>query len=162
MGCFQYDKDSKMKANHNPGLVLVWKQPVVSSTTKIVKWKQITTQSRIWPCWNGCFQYDKDSKMKANHNSTAVPTAPWCVVSSTTKIVKWKQITTLLAIWHLLLCCFQYDKDSKMKANHNRKQQGQNQSGVVSSTTKIVKWKQITTELALVQVDAVLFPVRQR
>ena len=35
-----------------------------------------------------CFQYDKDSKMKANHNYVAGYVNSNIVVSSTTKIVK--------------------------------------------------------------------------
>ena len=66
-----------------------------------------------------CFQYDKDSKMKANHNRMDVLSNEIKVVSSTTKIVKWKQITTDKVLVANAPCCFQYDKDSKMKANHN-------------------------------------------
>ena len=58
--------------------------------------------------------------------------------------------------------CFQYDKDSKMKANHNYDVQGRIDVRVVSSTTKIVKWKQITTSIAADRAATVLFPVRQR
>ena len=36
-GCFQYDKDSKMKANHNIRNFRHYLTRVVSSTTKIVK-----------------------------------------------------------------------------------------------------------------------------
>ena len=68
LGCFQYDKDSKMKANHNTVLQTQRAAGVVSSTTKIVKWKQITTGSEKVNPLRRCFQYDKDSKMKANHN----------------------------------------------------------------------------------------------
>ena len=35
--CFQYDKDSKMKANHNLVQMCIYLGLVVSSTTKIVK-----------------------------------------------------------------------------------------------------------------------------
>ena len=35
--CFQYDKDSKMKANHNKTWDYISVAQVVSSTTKIVK-----------------------------------------------------------------------------------------------------------------------------
>ena len=35
-----------------------------------------------------CFQYDKDSKMKANHNYMDKVLVIFAVVSSTTKIVK--------------------------------------------------------------------------
>ena len=35
--------------------------------------------------------------------------------------------------------CCQYDKDTKMKANHNLKKFQRKRSGVVASTTKIQK-----------------------
>ena len=70
-----------------------------------------------------CFQYDKDSKMKANHNIDILFLIIIFVVSSTTK----------------LIIIF-----------------------VVSSTTKIVKWKQITTATIGYSAVQELFPVRQR
>ena len=143
--CFQYDKDSKMKANHNEIREIRKMKSVVSSTTKIVKWKQITTLASSSYALACCFQYDKDSKMKANHNLLWRGCPPILVVSSTTKIVKWKQITTVIHENFVSLRCFQYDKDSKMKANHNLSWLCNVRPGVVSSTTKIVKWKQITT-----------------
>ena len=177
-----------MKANHNQdgggqfrhGVVssttkiVKWKQittrwwrrrfdsSVVSSTTKIVKWKQITTYNRNVSCNRSCFQYDKDSKMKANHNASLARIRSCTVVSSTTKIVKWKQITTKYVDSRDLCRCFQYDKDSKMKANHNLAYGNENFAIVVSSTTKIVKWKQITTAVVVNVVNVLLFPVRQR
>ena len=152
-----------MKANHNRrGWFRQW-PAVVSSTTKIVKWKQITTEVDARRLANSCFQYDKDSKMKANHNRrwAKIPKDWGCfqydkdskmkanhnwnwtyviaqpVVSSTTKIVKWKQITTVST----RQSCHPY---------------------VVSSTTKIVKWKQITTHCECWATGCSLFPVRQR
>ena len=59
-------------------------------------------------------------------------------------------------------CCFQYDKDSKMKANHNGVFTVKALRAVVSSTTKIVKWKQITTPGDRWRALHTLFPVRQR
>ena len=151
-----------MKANHNAAKNSQLSPKVVSSTTKIVKWKQITTPHNGSYIVIGCFQYDKDSKMKANHNETNEPYPNDWVVSSTTKIVKWKQITTQSAGAYLRICCFQYDKDSKMKANHNVSVGLTHEREVVSSTTKIVKWKQITTTVAGVPSYSMLFPVRQR
>ena len=37
------------------------------------------------------------------------------------------------------ICCCQYDKDSKMKANHNKLGMKEEDGIVVVSTTKIVK-----------------------
>ena len=186
-----------MKANHNSIGITHWRLTVVASTTKIQKWKQITTQlcffsivtrllpvrqryknesksqrSAAWcPPASRCCQYDKDTKMKANHNPLQRLITEVVVVASTTKIQKWKQITTtsssdLLAIrllpvrqryknesksqlWKRTIlsreCCCQYDKDTKMKANHNVGKINDYVWKVVASTTKIQKWKQITT-----------------
>ena len=136
-----------MKANHNKKW-WVWYCPyVVASTTKIQKWKQITTTADGYYSYFGCCQYDKDTKMKANHNRELLVGIFFLVVASTTKIQKWKQITTIRdeSIHPVLLlpvrqryknesksqprrgrtracaCCCQYDKDTKMKANHNRR-----------------------------------------
>ena len=63
MGCFQWFKDTKMKANHN---------------------------FRTMGCeqFEGCFQWFKDTKMKANHNTVY----PWQIytraVSNGSKILK--------------------------------------------------------------------------
>ena len=151
-----------MKANHNYTFASAPPASVVSSTTKIVKWKQITTRQPHNPRSWSCFQYDKDSKMKANHNPFGFVYVSPSVVSSTTKIVKWKQITTGLVGGKAGAGCFQYDKDSKMKANHNWMELFIFLRKVVSSTTKIVKWKQITTTHSHQLRQRQLFPVRQR
>ncbi len=49
--------------------------------------------------------------------------------------------------------CVQYYEISKMKANHNCVQIGQNVSYVVFNTTKFQKWKQITTYCASSNCD---------
>ena len=151
-----------MKANHNNVRSCHLYCHVVSSTTKIVKWKQITTEDKLPTLKGSCFQYDKDSKMKANHNNKGFDNRKKGVVSSTTKIVKWKQITTCSTCGWPRCCCFQYDKDSKMKANHNFWGMQLHGAFVVSSTTKIVKWKQITTSDGGALWAGKLFPVRQR
>ena len=45
-------------------------QQSVSNTTKILKRKQITTKVQKVAFNAECFQYDKDTKKKANHNYT--------------------------------------------------------------------------------------------
>ena len=187
---------------------------VVASTTKIQKWKQITTNIRCLSRWRmllpvrqryknesksqlvecaentvvGCCQYDKDTKMKANHNALLRWRLTVTVVASTTKIQKWKQITTMLLEWSEWMwllpvrqryknesksqrywrycrwywCCCQYDKDTKMKANHNTFPLREILRLVVASTTKIQKWKQITTKSAEESEQWSLLPVRQR
>ena len=161
---------------------------VVASTTKIQKWKQITTWfvplsclSRLLPVRQRyknesksqlknvyihrfccCCQYDKDTKMKANHNIKPVSEFNGIVVASTTKIQKWKQITTAMIFCRIYKCCCQYDKDTKMKANHNTTSTNLHHAEVVASTTKIQKWKQITTINIVVFFVKMLLPVRQR
>ena len=169
--CCQYDKDTKMKANHNCIIIICIKELVVASTTKIQKWKQITTDARMftrsWLLLPVRQRYKNESKSQPFH----IFVIGDAVVASTTKIQKWKQITTevakLIIAFKLLpvrqryknesksqpqereICspfrCCQYDKDTKMKANHNWIMRIPRLPGVVASTTKIQKWKQITT-----------------
>ena len=143
--CFRYFKDTKMKANHNVTSARPCASRDVSDTSKILKWKQITTLGRTLnsPYW--CFRYFKDTKMKANHNYFWW--IIWCRydVSDTSKILKWKQITTPSITKGLLRGCFRYFKDTKMKANHNNINSTSEGITDVSDTSKILKWKQITT-----------------
>ena len=118
-GCFQWFKDTKMKANHNSIHRLQKRLPAVSNGSKILKWKQITTSKSQWSVWYCCFQWFKDTKMKANHNRFREAIRWRIAVSNGSKILKWKQITTLCYIHQLQNGCFQWFKDTKMKANHN-------------------------------------------
>ena len=94
--CFLWFKDTKMKANHNyPTYAYQW-FPTVSYGSKILKWKQITTTSTSITSVGDCFLWFKDTKMKANHNGYCVPTPGVTTVSYGSKILKWKQITTVL------------------------------------------------------------------
>ena len=118
-GCFQWFKDTKMKANHNVMLLIIVVLMVVSSGSKILKWKQITTHWFYFIEEYSCFQWFKDTKMKANHNYRILLLFLLHVVSSGSKILKWKQITTEPAQRATKNSCFQWFKDTKMKANHN-------------------------------------------
>ena len=151
-----------MKANHNNTIPMLCLNVVVSSGSKILKWKQITTHLISYNLKYRCFQWFKDTKMKANHNSIYFVTYRIVVVSSGSKILKWKQITTQW--WNVLslCCCFQWFKDTKMKANHNNFTIMGQIAGVVSSGSKILKWKQITTQQRLDRMSLSLFPVVQR
>ena len=160
--CCQYDKDTKMKANHNPNCPwrrLRWLLPVRQRYKNESK-SQRMLNIRLTPIC--CCQYDKDTKMKANHNFYPCPCCPWGVVASTTKIQKWKQITTNIARHQRVIGCCQYDKDTKMKANHNWPCGFVTDGQVVASTTKIQKWKQITTQGSCIFLPFMLLPVRQR
>ena len=117
--CCQYDKDTKMKANHNIEVSL----RAHSSLLPVRQRYKNESKSQLVGIdthrGRSCCQYDKDTKMKANHNDADVDQRERDVVASTTKIQKWKQITTGASLFVSIFCCCQYDKDTKMKANHN-------------------------------------------
>ena len=94
--CFLWFKDTKMKANHNPLLILLFFVLTVSCGSKILKWKQITTWKLSITSFNDCFLWFKDTKMKANHNGLRNFQFTFVTVSCGSKILKWKQITTVL------------------------------------------------------------------
>ena len=62
----------------------------------------------------------------------------------------------------LRVCCFQYAKDTKKKANHNNTGYGIFRMCAVSNTPKILKRKQITPYLLMQGQVKKLFPIRQR
>ena len=93
--CFLWFKDTKMKANHNSMHDVGVRNTTVSYGSKILKWKQITTYRRIYIVLWDCFLWFKDTKMKANHNEKLIPNNDDKTVSYGSKILKWKQITTL-------------------------------------------------------------------
>ena len=109
-----------------------------------------------------CFQYVKDTKKKANHNVKFILAIYSKVVSNTSKILKRKQITTLATRTDSFICCFQYVKDTKKKANHNVRITMSFYGSVVSNTSKILKRKQITTYVCIGETHRGLFPIRQR
>ena len=92
---------------------------VVSNVSKILKWEQITTESKVWQIVDGCFQCFKDTKMRANHNDLFFYKNLRAVVSNVSKILKWEQITTYFERGIVFKRCFQCFKDTKMRANHN-------------------------------------------
>ena len=59
-------------------------------------------------------------------------------------------------------CCFQWFKDTKMKANHNRQAVNESKIEAVSNGSKILKWKQITTKKWQLYTRLKLFPMVQR
>ena len=143
--CFQWFKDTKMKANHNNTPTQHIVSHAVSNGSKILKWKQITTFLCCSFASPRCFQWFKDTKMKANHNVEIIFPLLLLAVSNGSKILKWKQITTSDWFGSRSACCFQWFKDTKMKANHNRIKSLSSRDTAVSNGSKILKWKQITT-----------------
>ena len=151
-----------MKANHNCKRCKYSLVCTVSNGSKILKWKQITTRCLNQTWYYHCFQWFKDTKMKANHNHGPLVIIADITVSNGSKILKWKQITTPILIAHCLAYCFQWFKDTKMKANHNSFNSNCFGLLTVSNGSKILKWKQITTGRNLVYSVLSLFPMVQR
>ena len=160
--CFQWFKDTNLKANHNKVLNLRFPVSVVSNGSKILIWKQITTSYINWWWQDCCFQWFKDTNLKANHNGIFVPKTSSIVVSNGSKILIWKQITTASLYSSLLRCCFQWFKDTNLKANHNVELNMNVRGSVVSNGSKILIWKQITTRYRQYHLWGTLFPMVQR
>ena len=135
---------------------------VVSNGSKILIWKQITTPSSTGVPSACCFQWFKDTNLKANHNVQVSYLFIHLVVSNGSKILIWKQITTISPKLRSLNRCFQWFKDTNLKANHNIKNKTIRYANVVSNGSKILIWKQITTSLTFLLSAKLLFPMVQR
>ena len=118
---------------------------IVSNGSKILIWKQITTpiESNVW--LSNCFQWFKDTNLKANHNVINGGINYVMIVSNGSKILIWKQITTVLIFPKHRHNCFQWFKDTNLKANHNVSEKTPVTAIIVSNGSKILIWKQITT-----------------
>ena len=135
---------------------------VVSNGSKILIWKQITTIRRSCYPVVGCFQWFKDTNLKANHNTLKLALSLKTVVSNGSKILIWKQITTNRLNYLSLSGCFQWFKDTNLKANHNLTKVLLFLILVVSNGSKILIWKQITTSIVTITKKSSLFPMVQR
>ena len=160
--CFQWFKDTNLKANHNTTYTETVNDVVVSNGSKILIWKQITTLPSVLGLSLGCFQWFKDTNLKANHNRVRTTKGPRRVVSNGSKILIWKQITTYLWFHCTYYRCFQWFKDTNLKANHNKLVSFHICRFVVSNGSKILIWKQITTFLCRSLWPSLLFPMVQR
>ena len=60
-----------------------------------------------------------------------------------------------------MFSCFQWLKVTKMKANHNYSHQMSQMNYAVSNGSKLLKWKQITTLQAIIDIAKQLFPMAQ-
>ena len=67
-GCSQWFKDTNLKANHNNRIFSRECQTAVPNGSKILIWKQITTDEALQAAKDGCSQWFKDTNLKANHN----------------------------------------------------------------------------------------------
>ena len=117
----------------------------VFNGSKILIWKQITTEIWFWWEWVRCIQWFKDTNLKANHNKSRMDALNAKAVFNGSKILIWKQITTRTMIEQLGCCCIQWFKDTNLKANHNRWKSSTKQQRAVFNGSKILIWKQITT-----------------
>ena len=145
MSCFQWFKDTNLKANHNKWNNIYKWNTAVSNGSKILIWKQITTISLNIYNYESCFQWFKDTNLKANHNEAYKRHEADLAVSNGSKILIWKQITTPSFIILPLYGCFQWFKDTNLKANHNLNGRFVLSVNAVSNGSKILIWKQITT-----------------
>ena len=84
-----------MKANHNQKKKIQKIQKAVSYITKLLNWKQITTKIQFIQKKIRCFLYNKVTKLKANHNEEVSKISEEFAVSYITKLLNWKQITTI-------------------------------------------------------------------
>ena len=119
IGCFLYHKVTKLKANHNIAPPTIDNIIAVSYITKLLNWKQITTPDHGFCLLYCCFLYHKVTKLKANHNMNQTVVLLLDAVSYITKLLNWKQITTLFFRPTTYCRCFLYHKVTKLKANHN-------------------------------------------
>ena len=134
----------------------------VSNGSKILIWKQITTYLTEHIAISDCFQWFKDTNLKANHNVIANFKSTSATVSNGSKILIWKQITTQTMVFALTTYCFQWFKDTNLKANHNNSTSSGQFDWTVSNGSKILIWKQITTFICSSSVFWILFPMVQR
>ena len=68
----------------------------------------------------------------------------WAVINGS-KILIWKQITTVSSCICPTICCNQWFKDTNLKANHNTSFSDCSDNKAVINGSKILIWKQITT-----------------
>ena len=117
--CSQWFKDTNLKANHNNRVMLLPLRYIVPNGSKILIWKQITTEKALYWAITDCSQWFKDTNLKANHNILETLRFLPTIVPNGSKILIWKQITTGMADMEHLFNCSQWFKDTNLKANHN-------------------------------------------
>ena len=104
--CSQWFKDTNLKANHNGVPSRLPIAPIVPNGSKILIWKQITTQAIYFLFLNDCSQWFKDTNLKANHNHASAIRFHVIIVPNGSKILIWKQITTTRQTFFLCMLLF--------------------------------------------------------
>ena len=92
--CSLWSKVTKLKANHNTCDALIFSLIAVPYGAKLLNWKQITTNARVFGNACGCSLWSKVTKLKANHNSSETNSLRSQAVPYGAKLLNWKQITT--------------------------------------------------------------------
>ena len=117
--CSQWFKDTNLKANHNRFIWFYLSYFIVPNGSKILIWKQITTYQTHLSHRGNCSQWFKDTNLKANHNCFVKIYFFVIIVPNGSKILIWKQITTMSHSVFVIGNCSQWFKDTNLKANHN-------------------------------------------
>ena len=143
--CSLWFKDTNLKANHNWVGTGCAESYAVLYGSKILIWKQITTQGQNVQLGMRCSLWFKDTNLKANHNKPSHISIVCLAVLYGSKILIWKQITTLIFMTILNLSCSLWFKDTNLKANHNTILNYEIKFLAVLYGSKILIWKQITT-----------------
>ena len=99
--CFRYHKGTDFQANHNYNNTTIQQYWVVLDTTKVLIFKQITTGGKETFLVKCCFRYHKGTDFQANHNFLVHKTYVALVVLDTTKVLIFKQITTLTGLFEV-------------------------------------------------------------
>ena len=99
--------------------------------------------------FQGCFRYHKGTDFQANHNKNVPAFDSRTVVLDTTKVLIFKQITTVSEDNPTVTGCFRYHKGTDFQANHNWNDEICINWTVVLDTTKVLIFKQITTPLTI-------------
>ena len=149
MSCIQWFKDTNLKANHNLICFGCIKRMVFFIVKNKLILKQITTGGGGYIPIPSCIQWFKDTNLKANHNAGYIMKVSIHAVFNGSKILIWKQITTPSLLYPPYISCIQWFKDTNLKANHNSSIKNINMINAVFNGSKILIWKQITTNLAL-------------
>ena len=143
--CSLWFKDTNLKANHNVTMCAYFSGLAVLYGSKILIWKQITTTIRRTLQRFSCSLWFKDTNLKANHNMITIMEREQVAVLYGSKILIWKQITTILLLYRSIFCCSLWFKDTNLKANHNDLLTCLTFCRAVLYGSKILIWKQITT-----------------
>ena len=117
--CFQWSKDTNLKANHNL-ICLSCCITVLFSMVQRYKFESKSQHMKKMMYLMGCcFQWSKDTNLKANHN---VITVSWKNPALFSMVQRYKfesKSQQSRGTYVKPGSCFQWSKDTNLKANHN-------------------------------------------